>query len=116
MNTVSSSSDAYLYSDPEMLTTGWQDTSSGRRNQYKSSSSVYNNNSISSTSMGEQTSSVTVVSAPGTNIAANTTKSTSDVESHGDKKSIDGNNAVRYLTIRIPFTYYISVALLFIVF
>ncbi|VDK49518.1 unnamed protein product [Taenia asiatica] len=52
---VSSSADAYLYSDPEMLGTGWQDSSSGRRNQY---------NDTNSTTSAEQTSSVAVVSGP----------------------------------------------------
>lgn len=61
---VSSSADAYLYSDPEMLGTGWQDSSSGRRNQYNNTNNITTVATTTSNTSTEQTSSVTVVSAP----------------------------------------------------
>ncbi|KAL5103161.1 hypothetical protein TcWFU_004801 [Taenia crassiceps] len=62
---MSSSADAYLYSDPEMLGTGWQDSSSGRRNQFTNANNITAAVTTASTTSAEQTSSVTVVSAPG---------------------------------------------------
>lgn len=89
-NALGSSSDAYLYSDPEMSSTGWQD--SGRRSQYKSgaNNSSSNNNNNGNANTTEQTSSITVVSAPGTS-----SMRASDIDAHSEKKSGDSSNLVR---------------------
>nr|CDS29635.1 dystrobrevin [Hymenolepis microstoma] len=90
-NTVGSSSDVYLYSDPEMISTGWQDN--GRRNQYKSIMNNTNNgNSISDTNT-EQASIVTVVSAPGTSITASSMRAPEVVSNCEKKNKIGDLNA-----------------------
>nr|CDS18721.1 dystrobrevin [Echinococcus granulosus] len=69
---MSSSTDAYLYSDPEMLGTGWQDSSGGRRNQFNNTNKISVTTTASTSNTGvDQTSSVTVVSAPGASASVN---------------------------------------------
>ena len=82
-NNPASPSDAYLYSDPEMLVTGWQ---SGQTKQKSNNTTaaiatfantVTTVSSCSSASSTVQSSSVTVISAPGggTSVSGNSMRS-----------------------------------------